>query len=102
MISKNLIPVAGYLRMSSVKQETRIADQKKEILEYAQKRGYRVVRWYEDEGVSGWKSAQRHGFQKLIADAEDGEFRGVICWDQSRFSRFSPMEANHYWFVLSQ
>jgi DNA invertase Pin-like site-specific DNA recombinase len=94
------IPVAAYLRMSSDQQDTSIADQKAELLPWAEKRGYRIVRWYVDEGVSGWKSKQRLAFQELIADAPEGIWRGVVCWDQSRFSRFDPLEANHYWFIL--
>jgi site-specific DNA recombinase len=101
-VSTKLIDVAGYLRMSSDKQDTSLADQRKEITEYAAKHGYRVVRWYEDEGISGWKNKQRHGFHALINDAPGGDFRGVLCWDQSRFSRFSPMEANHFWYILSE
>jgi len=95
-----LIPAAAYLRMSSDKQETSIADQRTELLAYAAKEGFTIVKRYIDEGVSGWKGKQRHAFQSLIADAQGGEFKAVLCWDQSRFSRFDPMEANYYWHIL--
>lgn len=99
-MSKTLIPAAGYLRMSSDKQDTSIDDQRSELIAYAAKHGYKIVRWFSDEGIAGWKSKQRIGFKALIADAEEGEFKVVLCWDQSRFSRFDPMEANYYWHSL--
>ena len=97
-----LIPAAGYLRMSSDKQETSIDDQRSELIAYAAKRGFVIVEWYADEGISGWKNKQRIGFQRLIADAPGGTFKVILCWDQSRFSRFDPIEANYYWHQLRQ
>lgn len=35
-----------------------------------------------------------------MSDAETGTFKAILCWDQDRFSRFSPLEANHYWYLL--
>ncbi len=97
---KATIPVVLYLRMSSDKQECSIDDQRKALTEYCAKHGYRVVREYIDEGISGWKGKERLGFQQLIADAPKREFTAVVCWDQSRFSRFDPMEANYFWHIL--
>jgi site-specific DNA recombinase len=57
---------------------------------------------YTDEMISGWKNKQRHGIHRLIADAAEGAFRVVLCWDQSRFSRFYLMEANYFWHQLRQ
>ena len=85
----NLIPAVAYYRMSSDKQEASIEDQQTAVMQYAADNGYRIIRDYRDEGISGWKSEQRKGFQKLIADATDrGDFQAVLCWDQDRFSRF--------------
>lgn len=99
---KTTIPVVLYLRMSSDKQECSIDDQRKELTEYCRQHGYRIVREYSDEGISGWKGKERLGFQELIADASKREFQAVVCWDQSRFSRFSPVEANYYWHILQR
>ncbi|MBC7853648.1 MAG: recombinase family protein [Pirellulaceae bacterium] len=99
---KTLVPVVLYLRMSSDKQECSIDDQRKALTDYCAKHGYRIVREYIDEGISGWKGKERLGFQRLIADATAREFVAVVCWDQSRFSRFSPVEANYYWHILQQ
>ncbi len=94
------ILVAAYLRMSSDKQDKSIVDQRTEITSYAAKHGYKIVAWYSDEAISGWKNKERHSFHQLIADAAGGTFQGVLCWDQARFSRFDPMEANYFWHIL--
>lgn len=99
-LKSDLINVVLYLRMSSDKQDTSIDDQRAELLAYAAKHGYTIVREYIDEGISGWKSRQRKGFTHLIADAALGEFQIVLVWDQSRFSRFEPLEASFYWHQL--
>lgn len=100
-LKSDLINVVLYLRMSSDKQDTSIDDQRAELLAYAAKHGYTILREYMDEATSGWKSGrQRKGFTHLIADASLGEFQAVLVWDQSRFSRFEPMEANFYWHQL--
>src|SRR5262249_24377514 len=30
------------------------------------------------------------------------DFKAILCWDQDRFSRFDPMEANYYWYILRE
>lgn len=94
--------VAAYLRMSSDQQDKSLAEQRAEIIAYAAKHGYKIVAWYTDEAISGWKSKERRDFQKLIDDAQNGTFKGVLCWDQERFSRFDPMTANHFWYLLRE
>ena len=99
MISKTRIPAVGYIRMSSDKQEASPHQQRNAIQTYAAEHGYRIIEWYIDEGISGSRS-DRKAFQRLIADAKNGTFKAVLCWDQDRFSRFPPLEANHYWYLL--
>ena len=96
------IPAVAYVRMSSDKQEASPQQQREEIEALAAGK-YRIVRWYQDDGISGAESAKRVGFLQLIADAtERADFAAVLCWDQDRFSRFDPIEANYYWHILSQ
>lgn len=97
-----LIPAVAYYRMSSDRQETSIDDQRAAVEQYAAANGYRLLREYADEGISGWKSAERLQFQELIEDAKGGDFKAVLCWDIDRFSRFDPLEANHYWYLLDR
>ena len=97
-----LIPAVGYIRMSSDRQEASPAQQKAEILKLAEREGYHIIRWYQDDGIAGWKE-EREGFQRLIGDVEKrGDFQAVLTWDQNRFSRFPVLEANHYWYLLDK
>jgi DNA invertase Pin-like site-specific DNA recombinase len=96
-----MILAAGYLRMSSDQQTTSIENQRKAVSEYAAKHGFKIVKWYIDEGISGWRN-DRAAFQQLISDAPSGQFAAILVWDQDRFSRFDVLEANHYWFLLKQ
>ena len=95
----SVIPAVAYIRMSSDKQEASPKQQRHAIETYAAENNYRILDWYVDEGISGSRS-DREGFQRLMSDAETGTFKAILCWDQDRFSRFSPLEANHYWFLL--
>lgn len=100
---KKITPAVAYLRMSDKKQDKSIPAQRAEIERYAAAHGYQVLRWYIDEGISGAENEKRLGFQNLISDAQKlGDFTAIIVWDQDRFSRFDPMEANHYWYLLRQ
>lgn len=96
-----LTPAVAYYRMSSDKQETSIADQRAAVESHAKANGYKIVREYRDEGISGWKATERKAFQSLIEDSQERcDFEAVLCWDQDRFSRFPVLEANHYWYLL--
>ena len=97
------IPAVAYLRMSDKKQDKSIPAQKAEIEKFAAANGYAIVRWYRDDGISGAETIKRVGFQSLIDDAQHHrDFEVIIVWDQDRFSRFDPMEANYYWYILRQ
>lgn len=85
-------PAAVYLRMSSAKQDTSIPDQRKAIRQYAKDHGYKLVAEYADAAISGDDTERRVEFQRMIADATDGTFKYVLCWDASRFGRFDMIE----------
>ncbi len=93
-------PAVAYLRRSTDKQEQSIADQRSEIERYALDRGFRVVREYVDDAISGTSADQRPGFQKMIADAPAGGFKAVIVWNSDRFSRGDVTETEYYRFLL--
>ena len=90
------IPSVAYYRMSSDKQETSIPDQRVAVEKFAEKNGYRIDWEYADEGISGDATEKRAGFQQMIADATNGEFEVILCWDMDRFGRFDLYEAG-YW-----
>lgn len=89
--------------MSSGHQEKSPAQQRAEIKKLAAKHGYRIVRWYIDEAISGDDTHKRVGFQKMIRDAEEkGDFCAILCWDQDRFGRFDSIEAGKWIYPLRQ
>jgi DNA invertase Pin-like site-specific DNA recombinase len=102
MAKKQLIAAVGYLRKSTKgkksngkeRQEKSIGQQKTEIIELASRHGYKIVRWYVDEGVSGWKrNGKRPAFDSMLRDARDRkDFEAILCDDLDRFSRADVME----------
>jgi site-specific DNA recombinase len=87
-----------YLRMSDERQERSISEQRSELLIYAKKCGYTILREYTDAAVSGDDTARRAGFLRMREDAQKGGFQVVLCWDQDRFGRFDPIEGG-YWIL---
>jgi site-specific DNA recombinase len=96
-----LIPAVLYLRRSTKEQADSIVEQRKAVLEYAEQRGYWIVREYVDDGISGDDTEKRHDFLRMLSDARElGDFEAILCWDDSRFGRFDSIEAGYYIFPL--
>ena len=75
----------------------------KAVQQYADDKGYTITRWYSDDAISGDDTENRHAFQQMLADAQQKrDFEVIICWDQSRFGRFSPQEAGHWTYMFSK
>jgi DNA invertase Pin-like site-specific DNA recombinase len=85
--------VAVYYRMSDTRQEDSIERQRSQVIPYAERRGYRIVREYLDEGIPGDEITRRKGFQKMLKDAQAGLFRGILCDDKDRFGRFDSIDS---------
>jgi len=62
MTKSSLIPAAGYLRRSTNLQPQSIPDQKRDILKWAKENGYRIIRWYSDDAISGTSTKKRQDF----------------------------------------
>ena len=75
----DLIPAAGYIRMSDDVQEQSPEQQRRELMEWAPKNGYRIIRWYIDEAVSASRGMEgdelRVEYQRLLVDSNVGDFR---------------------------
>ena len=103
MVAKTPIPAVGYVRMSSNQQDASPGQQRKEITKLAEKTGYRLIRWYEDPGISGDNTRKRKQFLRMLRDAQEkGDFAAIISWDQDRFGRFDTIEAGSIIFPLRQ
>lgn len=90
---------AEYVRMSTEHQKYSTDNQSEAIRQYADKRGYQIVRTYADEGKSGLNIGGRLALQQLIDDVETGraDFTALLVYDVSRWGRFQdPDEAASY------
>src|SRR5262249_32913131 len=100
-----LTDAVGYLRRSSDSetQSTSIPDQRKAVEQYAREKGYRILRWYTDDAISGDDTKRREAFLRMTSDAQHlGDFAAILCWDRKRFGRFDSIEYGFYVFPLRQ
>lgn len=83
--------VAAYVRVSTTEQKLHglsLDAQKMKLSEYAKKNNMKIVEWYVDEGVSGRKLIKnRPELQRMIQDAEKGNFQRIIFIKLDRFFR---------------
>ncbi len=56
------------------------------LIEWANQRGYEVVKIYEEE-ESAWKSGHQRELANLVADARKRKFQAVLVWALDRLSR---------------
>lgn len=79
----------AYLRASTDHQEYSVQDQQASITEWAKKHGYKIVKVYCDDGISGAYAAKRPGFLAMIEDVTTGlsGAETVLIWDSYRFAR---------------
>ena len=77
-----------YARYSSDNQrEESIEGQLRECGEFAERKGYTVIKTYADRAISGKKADNRPQFMQMIADSKQKLFDTVIVWKIDRFSR---------------
>lgn len=94
-----LIRAAQYVRMSTEHQKYSTENQAEVIAEYAARRGFEIVKTYEDSGKSGLKLEGRLSLQKLIADvrSRSTDFEVVLVYDVSRWGRFQDADESAYY-----
>ena len=97
MATKRTIPAVGYARRSTDLQERSIPDQQAFVERWAKEHGYRILRWYVDDAISGTSARGRDAFERMIEAAEHGcDFECILCYDMSRFSRGGTNETGYY------
>lgn len=99
------VRAVAYVRMSTDLQEFSPENQLAAIMRYAERRGFEVVRIYEDAGRSGLRADNRPGHQRLMADIQSGQadFEVVIAYDVSRWGRFQNAdEAAFYEYLCAR
>ncbi len=96
--TKRLAQAAGYIRMSSGKQERSPAQQRGEIDRLAKVEKAEVCLWFSDEAITGDSGPeQRPGFRDMLEDAEAGLFEVLLLENIDRLGRFDSLEgAEHY------
>ncbi|MCM1385301.1 MAG: recombinase family protein [Lachnoclostridium sp.] len=78
----------AYLRVSTEAQTEKygLDVQKQKILEYCEKNGVKIDRWYIDGGYSGSK-LERPEIQRLLDDCQKGEIGTLYVYKLDRLSR---------------
>lgn len=80
----------GYVRYSSELQDpATIVTQKRRITEFAEKKGWKIVRWYEEpEQSAKYEDIEdRPVFAQLLEEVRTQRFQVVLCYMNNRWSR---------------
>jgi DNA invertase Pin-like site-specific DNA recombinase len=90
---------AQYVRMSTEHQRYSTENQAEAIAQYAARRGFEIVRTYEDSGKSGLTLDGRQSLQQLISDVRSGKagFTAILVYDVSRWGRFQDADESAYY-----
>ena len=85
--------------MSTEHQNYSTQNQADVIAQYAVRRGFEVVRTYEDSGKSGLSLDGRLSLQRLISDVREGraDFKAILVYDVSRWGRFQDADESAYY-----
>jgi site-specific DNA recombinase len=82
--------VAAYCRVST-QEEQQVGSFEMQVFHFRQKiesnPDWECVDIYQDEGVSGTSVIKRRGFQRMMADAQDGKIDLILTKGISRFGR---------------
>lgn len=88
------VRAAQYVRMSTDHQQCSPVFQRQAIAEYAAAHNIRIVRDYEDAGISGLTLRERPALIQLLVDVEDParKFTTILVYDVSRWGRFQDVD----------
>src|SRR5713226_2561849 len=96
------VRAAEYVRMSTEGQQYSIANQQAAIRQYANERGFTIVRTYTDEGKSGLKLKGRRGLIELLTDVQERQtdYAAILVYDESRWGRFQDTDESGFYEYL--
>jgi DNA invertase Pin-like site-specific DNA recombinase len=85
--------------MSTDHQKYSTENQADAIRQYADSRGFEIVRTYADEGKSGLRVDGRDALKRLIDDVLSGkaDFATILVYDVSRWGRFQDADESAYY-----
>jgi DNA invertase Pin-like site-specific DNA recombinase len=94
-----MVRAAQYVRMSTEHQKYSTENQADIIAQYAARRGFEIVRTYEDSGKSGLSLDGRRSLQQLLSDVRDhtADFDAILVYDISRWGRFQDADESAYY-----
>jgi len=78
------VKIAVYVRVSTDKQE--LKNQLEPLLKYAERQNYEVYKVYKDIG-SGKDTNNRAEFNKMMIEAHQRKFDGILVWSLDRLTR---------------
>lgn len=86
---REMIRAVIYIRYSSHKQQGNfsVEYQHDECMKHIERQGYKFVKQYIDEAITGKKVAGRDAFNRMIDDAARGKFERIIVFSYSRSFR---------------
>jgi len=98
------IKVAAYCRVSTDMEDQlhSLSAQIQYFTDYiSQHDGWELVEVYYDEGITDTSVKKREGFNRMIADCEDGKINTILTKEVSRFAR-NTVDTLNYTRRLSQ
>ncbi|MGN0354506.1 MAG: recombinase family protein [Muricoprocola sp.] len=84
------LKVAAYARVSTDRENqiNSLENQKQYFADYIRKHdGWKLVKIYYDEGISGTQTKKRTGFNQMMKDSMDGKIDLILTKEVSRFAR---------------
>jgi site-specific DNA recombinase len=87
------VPAFGYARMSTDQQDQSPAQQRERIAKLASERGFEIVDWFVDEGITGDSIEARPQFARMLSETASRDVKAILVWDLSRFGRFDIFDA---------
>lgn len=85
-----LKPAVSYARISQKVERDKVADQHAQNERHAAARGYHIVKRYTDDGIGALGDKVRPGFERMLTDAEQGDFEVIVATEEERLARNVP------------